>query len=351
MTLDLAVPAATASGIALDHEGILRSLNLNPRDPKTQAMLLVCERYGIDPLMKHAVLISGNIYVTRDGYLHVAHRSGQFDGIEVLETGETPTHYTAKVAVYRKDMRHPFTYTGRFPKSERMAKTFGPEMAVKVAEVQALRRAFNVTGVAASDERWDVDPSEVVHAVAEDETPALPPADPETGEVVEPTPLIRRRPPPNVAKADPAPARVEGGPVCTTCSAPLGTEPIRKSGGVFVHVKCPTSPGGPAPAGEAGAGEATGEVAPAPAPSRRSAPGEGEGVAPSSLSGVAPSPPPRSARTTALMAAATQRFPDRAERLQWAEGVLGRPVTTFGGLSVEDETKLLDRLNRAGAKA
>ena len=146
---------APTQPMSIDYEAVLRSLNLNPSDPKTQALMLVCERYGLDPVLKHIVLISGNAYVTRDGYLAVAHRSGQFDGMEVIEQGDDNTHYTAKVAVYRKDMSHPFTFVGRFPKSKSMAKEYGPEMAVKVAEVQGLRRAFNVTGLGASDERWD----------------------------------------------------------------------------------------------------------------------------------------------------------------------------------------------------
>lgn len=148
------LPAPT-EGVTIDREAVLKALNLPPNDPKTHALLLVCERYNLDPLLKHMVLISGNAYVTRDGYLAIAHRSGQFDGMEVLEQGETPTHYTAKVAVYRRDMSRPFAFVGRFPKSKSMAKEYGPEMAVKVAEVQALRRAFNVTGIAAADEQWE----------------------------------------------------------------------------------------------------------------------------------------------------------------------------------------------------
>lgn len=148
------MPSPT-EGITIDREAVLKSLGLNPRDPSTQALLLVCERYNLDPLLKHLVLIKNNAYVTRDGYLAVAHRSGQFDGMEVLEQGENQTHYTAKVAVYRRDMSRPFAYTGRYPKSGQMAAQYGPEMAVKVAEVQALRRAFNVTGISAADEMWD----------------------------------------------------------------------------------------------------------------------------------------------------------------------------------------------------
>jgi len=142
--------------VQIDEVAILRSLNLNPADPNVQALILVCREYGLDPVLKHMVLISGRPYVTRDGLLHVAHRSGEFDGIEVVEEGESDKEWWAKVSVYRKDMGRPFTYRGRYPKADakHMAK-FGPEMAVKVAEVMALRRAFDVTGIGAAEERWD----------------------------------------------------------------------------------------------------------------------------------------------------------------------------------------------------
>lgn len=147
---------------AIDHDAVLKAVGINARDPNAQALLLTCERYGLDPILKHMILIQGRPYVTRDGLLHVAHRSGQFDGIEVVEQGETQTHHTAKVSVYRKDMGRPFTYIGRYPKNG-SNKGYGPEMAVKCGEVMALRRAFNV-GLCAREEVWD---QEVV-----DETPA-----------------------------------------------------------------------------------------------------------------------------------------------------------------------------------
>lgn len=137
-----------------DQEAVMKHLGLNPRDPATQALLLVCQKYDLDPILKHALLIKGRLYVTRDGLLHVAHRSGVFDGMEVLEQGNDQTHFTAKVSVYRKDMGRPFTYIGRYPKSGQIAKDYGPEMAVKVAEVMAMRRAFDVA-ICAAEERWD----------------------------------------------------------------------------------------------------------------------------------------------------------------------------------------------------
>lgn len=144
----------TTPDVVIDRMAILQTLKLNPNDPKTQALLLVCDRYGLDPVLKHMVLVDGNPYVTRDGLLHVAHTSKQFDGIEVLSEDEDTTHWKAKVAVYRKDMTRPIAYTGRYPKSG-SNKKYGPEMAVKTAEVAALRRAFSVTGIATLEEQWD----------------------------------------------------------------------------------------------------------------------------------------------------------------------------------------------------
>jgi len=147
---------STTEEFDVDPVAVLKALNLSPTDPKTHALMLVCKRYGLDPVLKHIVIVKESAYVTRDGYLTVAHRSGLFDGMEVLEQGETDTHFTAKVSVFRKDMGRPFTYVGRYPKTGPLGKTYGPEMAIKCSEVMALRRAFNVTGLPAADEQWDV---------------------------------------------------------------------------------------------------------------------------------------------------------------------------------------------------
>lgn len=144
------------AGVAIDYAAVLRTLRLNPADPKTQALVLVCERYGLDPVLKHVVLVDGNVYVTRDGLLHVAHKSGKLDGIEVVDEPkltDDKQHWTAKVAVYRRDMSRPFSYVGRYPAKGGNQK-YAPEMAVKCAEVMALRRAFDVA-IAAREELHD----------------------------------------------------------------------------------------------------------------------------------------------------------------------------------------------------
>jgi hypothetical protein len=129
---------------AVDQERILQLIGLNPRDPRAHAVIAVARRYGLDPVLGHISIIprSQMPYITRDGYLHIAHRSGQLDGIEVLEGPERRgNEWHARVAIFRKDMAHAFVYPGR----AELARENGPEMAITRAERRALKRAFAVT--------------------------------------------------------------------------------------------------------------------------------------------------------------------------------------------------------------
>src|SRR5512147_399807 len=97
----LALAEAAAAG-RVKMSPILAAIGINPNDPTHQAALLACDKYDLDPLLKHIVVIpKAGPYITRDGWLHVAHRSGQFDGMEVVDTSESQSHWIAKVAVYR----------------------------------------------------------------------------------------------------------------------------------------------------------------------------------------------------------------------------------------------------------
>lgn len=190
-----------------DQEAIAQYLGLNPRDPKSHAVMVVCERYKLDPILKHVIVIpKGGVYVTRDGLLHVAHMSGQLDGIVMEEQGENDAEWWAEVSVYRKDMRFPFKFRGRYSKHG-ANKAYGPEMALKCAEALALRRAFDITGLPVLEERDAAAPArvnterltpktapkpaveapkvvrEVVETVAE--TVESEPVDTETGEILD----------------------------------------------------------------------------------------------------------------------------------------------------------------------
>lgn len=139
---------------------LLKAVGLDRVAPEQRELALaIAKRYDLDLMLKHLVLIDGRPYLTRDGLLHIAHRSGVLDGIETTEPTIVDDFWRSTCSVYRKDMGRPFKYTGRYPikSAERGYNAkFAPEMAVKVGEVMALRRAFDVSAPAA-DERWDAD--------------------------------------------------------------------------------------------------------------------------------------------------------------------------------------------------
>jgi len=150
------LPATTEPTVEGRKLALLRAIGLDRVSPDQRSLALnIAQRYELDLLMKHLVLIDGRPYITRDGLLHVAHRSGQLDGITTSEPAVIDGFWRATASVFRKDMSHPFTYTGRYPTSGGNQK-FAPEMAVKVAEVMALRRAFDVAAPTA-EERWDAE--------------------------------------------------------------------------------------------------------------------------------------------------------------------------------------------------
>lgn len=172
---------------------VLQYLGLNPTDPKSRAVVAVARRYDLDPLLKHVIVIPrGGVYITRDGYLHVAHSSKQLDGIVVEQEptlSDDGKEWVARVSVYRKDMRFPFTYPGRYAVNG-SNREYAQEMALKAAEAHALRRAFNVTGLPAEDEQR-TEPEQQQSRVRaadlippSDDTPAPEPA-PEVGEPVD----------------------------------------------------------------------------------------------------------------------------------------------------------------------
>lgn len=152
---------------------VLKYLGLDRNDIKAQALVAICNRYNLDPILKHVLLIGEgskrNLYVTRDGLLHAAHMSGDFDGIEVLEQSENATHWTARVAVYRRGFGRPVVYPGRYPKSG-MNKLYGPEMAIARAESMALRRAFDIA-LSSVDE---INELEEIGSVVTGSNPSLP---------------------------------------------------------------------------------------------------------------------------------------------------------------------------------
>lgn len=184
MTETAIVPAEQGLDLAL-----LKAVGLDRAAPEQrQLAIAIADRYGLDLMLKHLVLIEGRPYVTRDALIHIAHRSGQFDGISVTQPVKDEGYWRASCSVYRKDMSHPFTYGGRYPATGGNAK-FAEEMCIKVAESMALRRAFDVAAPVV-EERWDVDtayepptPKPTLAERAAAKVIDLPPAEPLSPEV------------------------------------------------------------------------------------------------------------------------------------------------------------------------
>lgn len=184
------VDQQASSSIAFNEadEQMLAYLGLDPRKPADRAAVAVAQHYGLDPLLKHVIVIpGGGVYITRDGLLHLAHRSGQLDGITVEQPptlDRDANEWVAVVTVHRKDQGHGYRFPGRYPVGGKN-KQYAPEMALKAAEAHALRRAFAVTGLPTEDEhRPDQAPRSGLGAVQavqedregrEDKAPVAPP--------------------------------------------------------------------------------------------------------------------------------------------------------------------------------
>jgi len=137
-------------------------------------LLFMARQYGLNPLNKEiwAIKYKGSpaqIFVSRDGLLRIAHRSGQFGNMQttcefekqekkprVTFVSKTPPKpYSATCTIWRKDYDKPFKHTvyfSEYNKNQAVWLEKPAAMLMKCAEVGALRRAFNITGVYSPEE-------------------------------------------------------------------------------------------------------------------------------------------------------------------------------------------------------
>lgn len=155
-------------------------------DDEFKLMIHLSKEYGLNILQKHIWLIKFGkapalIFVGRDGFLDIAHRSGYFDGMETnIEMVEEPFsasytettwennkpiktpkvvtfdfQYVATCIIYRKDTKHPIkvtVYESEYSTGRDNWFTKRRTMIGKVAESQGLRKGFSVSGVYAPEE-------------------------------------------------------------------------------------------------------------------------------------------------------------------------------------------------------
>jgi len=141
-------------------------------DDDVKLALAICGKYGLDPLLRHLVLIESNkkdksgnwykvynVYVTRDGLLHIAHESGVHFAITFDEPVRKDNPYSGESDIYLsgtlKREGHPdfvaglwfseYCNTKRDGSAQGAWATHPAAMHQKAVEVYLLRRGFDVS--------------------------------------------------------------------------------------------------------------------------------------------------------------------------------------------------------------
>jgi phage recombination protein Bet len=152
-------PQAQEKRIAL----IKAKIAPNATDTEFELLMYMANKFDLDPLIKEIWLVKfgispAQIYAGRDGYLKIAHRSGQFDGMKTVVEFKDDKPFSATCTVWRKDMSHPIesnVLISEYTTGQNLWKTKPAVMIGKVAESVALRKAFSVSGMYSPDEMGD----------------------------------------------------------------------------------------------------------------------------------------------------------------------------------------------------
>ncbi len=165
------LPATTTAGIIpaqYSQQQVQLIRDMCAKDCTENEFLLLMQlakTYQLDPFTGEIWAVKypnapAAIFCGRDGFLAIAHRSGQFDGME-SGTRQDGDDLIGWCKVYRKDMSRPFVvevpcseYTQRNKQGEvtKFWREKPKTMIVKVAESHALRRAFHISGLYSPEE-------------------------------------------------------------------------------------------------------------------------------------------------------------------------------------------------------
>jgi phage recombination protein Bet len=174
-------PANSSAGWNDEDKTLIRqTVAKGASDAEFKLLLYTASKYDLDPLVKQIWCVKygdkpAAIYTSRDGFLHLAHKSGQFDGMETVATHNGKGELAgAKCTVWRKGFSRPFVVevalSEYFVKQNSDGKpnqwAIRPEtMIKKVAESQCLRRAFDISGLYEPGEISD-EPPQIIESTA-----------------------------------------------------------------------------------------------------------------------------------------------------------------------------------------
>jgi len=155
-------------------ELIKRTVAKGASDDELKLFLHLASRYDLDPFTRQIWFIKygddAHIFTGRDGFLHIAHRSGAFNGMQTtlreepigfeiryynrkekkVEVLKRPSQFVAVCTVYRKDMEQPFiceVWESEYSTGQGLWPTKRRVMIQKVAEASTRRRAFDISGL------------------------------------------------------------------------------------------------------------------------------------------------------------------------------------------------------------
>ena len=149
----------------------------NANEHEFKMFIALAKRYGLDPFNKEIFFwkVKGRptIMTSRDGYLKIADRHPEYDGLvsdvvrendDFKRTSNGIDHqYSsnrgkiigAYALVYRKDRKYPiyiFAPFAEYNAPSKVWKQYPSAMILKVAESMALKRAFTVSGLVSREE-------------------------------------------------------------------------------------------------------------------------------------------------------------------------------------------------------
>lgn len=171
---------------------VLSLLGISGSQSHIQLLFQLGEKFQLDILTKEISLIPGKgPFIGVWGRLHIAHRSGKLDGLEMDDEWETEKHYCVRVIVWRKDMGRPAAKViGRVGKHE------SKDWPVEIARARGLRAAlgfaFSIHDSYDNDEEdagdWVAPPDERIDQNGTVVGTVIPTAAPAQEEVTTPAP-------------------------------------------------------------------------------------------------------------------------------------------------------------------
>jgi phage recombination protein Bet len=146
------------------HQTLKSTVFKGATDEEMLALVVTANTYQLNPLLKEMYAFpkkGGGIVpmVGVDGWLKIANRQENYDGmsVEVFGDGKTPTHATCEI--YLKNRAHPVKVTEYYEECKRNTDPWNQmprRMIRNKVMIQAIRVAFGIGGIFDEDEATDI---------------------------------------------------------------------------------------------------------------------------------------------------------------------------------------------------